>query len=245
MWIATPQARPNAALRLIAFPYAGAGALAFREWATALPDALELVTVQLPGRENRLKEAPFRALAPLMAALVPALAPTLQGKPYALYGHSMGARIAFALARAAHADPNLPSPTALFVSGRVAPHLPDPLPPIHALPEAELLDEMVRRYAGIPDALRQNAELRALFVPLLRADLAVIETAPPSDVLALPFPISAFAGLQDASVAPKQVNAWGAHTRAEFRFRTFEGDHFFIHPQRNALQAAILHDLGR
>ncbi|MGH6679076.1 MAG: thioesterase II family protein, partial [Bradyrhizobium sp.] len=120
-WLTCPIARAHAAIQLVAFPHAGGGATAFYPLAGLLPEAIELRAVQLPGRETRLGEAPFTRLPPLIDALADALGDSLR-VPYALFGHSLGALIAFELAREFRRR-RLPLPRTLIVSGRRAPTL--------------------------------------------------------------------------------------------------------------------------
>src|SRR5205814_4666171 len=172
-WIQYYQSKPQACLRLFCFPYAGGGASIFRTWSENLPPEIEACPIQLPGRESRLLEAPFSQLFSLIEPVAQALLPYLD-MPCAFFGHSMGALVSFELARYLRRQHGL-SPVHLFVSGRRAPQLSDPDPPIHPLPEAEFLEEL-RSLKGTPEEVLQNTELLQLLLPLLRADFAVCET---------------------------------------------------------------------
>ncbi len=173
-WLRINQPRPQARLRLFCFPYAGGAASLYRTWPQHLPPTIELCAVQLPGRENRIRESPYTNLVDLVAALLPNLLPVLD-KPFALFGHSMGALIAYEVARQLQQHRQIP--THLLVSGRRAPVLPEPEALPHTLPSDEaFLRELHRRYHNIPTVLFEETELRALFVPLLRADLTLVET---------------------------------------------------------------------
>ena len=229
-------------MRLFCLPPAGSGASPFRAWARALPDGIELCPIQLPGREERLTERPYDRLAPLVDALAGALRDHLD-RPFALFGHSMGALLAFELARALRRDgAGLPL-LHLFVSGYRAPHLPDPDPPLHPLPGPAFWDE-VRRLNGTPTVVLDNAELRRLVEPTLRADFAVHETYAHEPGEPLACPISVFGGLDDQEVSRGQLEEWRRHARGPFILRMLPGDHFFIHPSRDALLRAIAEDLA-
>src|SRR5262245_41626934 len=130
-WLPFRRPSPSARLRLYCFPFAGGGASIFRLWPDALPASVEVCSVQPPGRETRFREAPFARMAPLVAVLADVLLPELE-RPYALFGHSMGALIAFELAREQRRRRARP-PEQLIVSGRGAPHLPARLTPLHNL----------------------------------------------------------------------------------------------------------------
>jgi medium-chain acyl-[acyl-carrier-protein] hydrolase len=239
-WILRPRPEPRARVRLFCFPYAGGGASPFRAWAGGLPPEVELCPVQLPGRESRLGEPAYTRLAPLVAALVTALRGHLD-KPYAFFGHSLGALLAFELVRALRRA-GAPPPRHLFVSGYRAPHLPDPEPPLHMLPGPALWDEL-RRLNGTPPEVLDNAELRRLIEPTLRADFAIDETYVYTPDEPLACPISAFGGLVDTDVSGEMLAAWRRHTHDSFALRMLPGDHFFIHSSRTLLLDALGQDL--
>ena len=215
---------PAAAVRLYCFPYAGGGPQAFQAWRGLLPAEVACVPVRLPGRETRLGEPPFTRLGPLVASLVAALEEGLE-PPYALYGHSMGAIVAFELARAlrrAGAEP----PLGLIVSGRPAPLLRCADRRIHTLSDADLAREL-RALGGLPDAIAAHPELIAFFLPLLRADLEVNEDYVHDEEPPLDCPLTALAGAGDPRVRVEDVAAWRPHTTAAFRFERIAGGHFF------------------
>lgn len=134
-WIACRKPRLQARLRLFCFPYAGGGALIFRTWADGLPAEVEVCPVQLPGRGTRLMEPLFTQLLPLIQALSQALLPLLD-KPFAFFGHSLGALVSFELARQLRRQYGV-QPVRLFVSAGRAPQLPHRGLPVHALPEVD------------------------------------------------------------------------------------------------------------
>jgi medium-chain acyl-[acyl-carrier-protein] hydrolase len=162
-------------------------------------------------------------------------------KPFAFFGHSNGGLMVFELARALRREGG-PMPLQLLVGGRPAPQLEITDPPIHALPHDEFIQEL-RRFAGTPDEVLENAEIMELIMPLLRADFAMGETyqyvpEPPLDL-----PISAYGGQLDADVSEEQVQAWREQTTGEFRMRMFPGDHFFINSDRAQVLAEVSRDL--
>jgi len=224
-WLSFRKPGAEARLRLFCFPYAGAGALIFRAWSDGLPADVEVCPVQLPGRGTRLMERPFTQLSPLVEALAQALVPLLD-KPFAFFGHSLGALVSFELARRIRRQYGV-HPVRLFVSAGRAPQIPHRTRPIHTLPDKDLLVEL-RRLNGMPSELLDHEELMEIMLPVLRADFAVYETyvyltEPPLDC-----PISAFGGLQDLRVKDSDLEAWRAQTSASFSLRMFPGDHFFL-----------------
>lgn len=225
-WLPAPfKPNPRARARLICFPYAGGGAHIYRAWPESLPATVEVCAVQLPGRGARLMEEPFTQMPLLVQAIAEALLPYLD-KPFAFFGHSMGALVGFELARDLRRR-NRPGPSRLFVSGCFAPDIPDPYP-LHNLPDSELL-EGLRRLNGMPQEALENAELMRLMLPTLRADCTVTETYHYADEPPLDCPVSAFGGLQDHLASRDQLEAWRQQTTASFSLRMFPGDHFFLH----------------
>jgi len=224
-WISQLRPNPRASLRLFCFPYAGGGAAPYRPWADVLPRNVEVCPIQLPGREMRIKQAAFSNVFALVDALVPNIVPLLD-KPFALFGHSMGALVAFELARRLMRDHN-PLPERLFVSARVAPSVLLKSPPIHNLPDDELIREIVQLNGTDKDVVGQT-ELMKLVLPTLRADLALHEEYRYAEGPLLECPIVAFGGLQDFKVSAEDLDAWRNHTSGAFTKRMLAGDHFFI-----------------
>lgn len=241
-WITYSKSNPQACLRLFCFHYAGAGASIFRTWSDQLPPDIEVCSVQLPGRESRLRETPFTSLLPLIHTLAPVLLPHLN-LPFAFFGHSVGALLSFELARQLRRL-NQPSPLYLFLSGRCAPQIPDPDPPIHQLPNADFIEEL-RHYNGTPEAVLQNTELMDWLLPILRADLAINETYVYTSEVPLDCAISVFGGLQDRKVSRNCLSAWREQTHSTFNLTMFPGDHFFLKSKQGVLLKAISQDLER
>jgi medium-chain acyl-[acyl-carrier-protein] hydrolase len=240
-WIAAGRSAPFAGLRLFCLPYAGGGASLFHAWVEPLAPSIDVRPVQLPGRENRLPERPFDALDPLVVALADAIEPQLDA-PYALFGYSMGALIVFELARTL-VRTGARAPVKLLAAAHRAPHLEDPGPDIHALPEARFI-QAIRRLHGTPDEVLDHPELRSLLLPLLRADFTLCETYRYRAGEPLDCPIVAFGGTQDSDISRRELEAWREHTRARFTLRMLPGGHFFLHTVRSALLAAISEELA-
>ena len=240
-WVRPPQPRPQASLRLFCFPYAGGGASIYRLWPEALPAQIEVCPVQLPGREDRMAEAPITRLVPLVQTLAQFLRPYLD-IPFAFFGHSLGALISFELTRQLRRQTDL-GPTRLFVAACPAPQLSNPSPPIHQLPEAAFVAEL-RRLSGTPELVLQNPDMLDLFLPLLRADFELYETY--TYLAEEPFdcPLSAFGGLQDRRVNRSELAAWRDHTVGDFSLRMFPGNHFFLESDRWLLLQAVAQDLA-
>ncbi len=220
-----PRPDASAALRLWCLPFAGGGAAVWHPWAARLAGAAEIIGVRLPGRENRLSEAPFVRLMALIPLLVELIAPFAQ-EDYALCGHSLGGLMVFELARALRAR-GLRLPHALIISGVRAPHHPPELPLLHRLPQREFIAHVERRYGAIPAEIRDRPDFLDLLLPVLRADLEVYETYRYVPALPLDLPILALGGDRDANVSREQVLDWCGYTTGQFETAMIPGGHFF------------------
>jgi medium-chain acyl-[acyl-carrier-protein] hydrolase len=240
-WLSCYKPNPKAKLRLFCFPYAGGGSSIFRTWAGELPTWTEICPVQLPGRENRIQEKPFKEMEQIVTATVTALAPYFD-LPFMFFGHSMGALIAYEIACYLRKHNNL-MPKHLFVSGRFAPHIPD-LERLHLLPDKEFKEE-IGKYNGTPSAVLENGEIMQLIMPILRADFSVCETYLYNAREPLECPISAFTGKDDHMVDQEGLYAWQQHTTSKFRVEIFPGDHFFLRNFQRDLLKSIVADLEK
>jgi medium-chain acyl-[acyl-carrier-protein] hydrolase len=236
----TPTARPRR--RLICVPHAGVGASVYRAWGRLLPAELDVCAVQLPGREGRLREAAVTRMEPLVEAATAALRPYLD-VPFAFFGHSMGALVAFEIVRRLRAE-GWGTPTHLIVSGRRAPQAAPRHGPISHLADGAFIDEVERRYGGFPDVIRRDPELVALFVPGLRADFTVLEryTYMPEGLLQCP--IAAFCGLEDEEATELDMLGWREQTAGPLTVRAFAGGHFFVQSAQAEVIQAVADELG-
>lgn len=227
--------------RLFCFSYAGGSAAPYLAWQAALPPAVEVCAVQLPGRGPRLLEPPLRSMSGLVDVLAPVVAREAD-LPFALFGHSLGGLLAFELAR--HFQRNgMPMPQRLFVSASSAPGQRSNPKRLHALGDDALI-EALRDYNGTPPAALADRELMALLLPAIRADFAVVDTYRYAAGAPLDIPISVLAGRQDRHVAPASLQGWQGETRAACTTHWFDGDHFFIHAQQRAVVDCIRAGLG-
>jgi len=208
----------------------------FRAWAPALAEDIELVAVQLPGREGRLREPSFTSIEEIVGAALP-LVSAASDLPYSLFGHSMGALVAYELAAALERDGQR-GPARLFVSARRPPDELDSAPPLHGLPHERFLTEIQERYGAIPEAVLREPELLELLLPTLRADIAAIERHPASSNK-LRCPVHVFGGARDQHPLPAQLEGWQRVAEQPVTVKVFDGDHFYLAAQRAALVAEI------
>jgi medium-chain acyl-[acyl-carrier-protein] hydrolase len=236
-WISRRNPNLHAKQRLICVPYAGGGTAVFSEWSQKLGNDVEVCCIQLPGRENRFRERPFE----LMTELVPAVAEGIRDfldKEFSLYGHSLGALIAFELVRYFRRHFGC-EPANLMVSAARAPQLPYPFLPIGKLPQAEFISEVGKRYEPIAPELLADRDMLQATLPVLRADFAVFETYAYCDEPPLTTNIHAFGGESDCTVRHEALLAWKAQTRGAHSITMVPGGHFFIRDQRHRVLECI------
>jgi medium-chain acyl-[acyl-carrier-protein] hydrolase len=236
LWFSTPLKQPQARLRLFCFPGAGAGGAMFRAWGPPLGPDVEVWGGELPGHWKRIDEPLVRAMEPLVAGFTEAMRPALD-KPYALFGFSMGALVAFEAARALRRQ-GAAAPRHLFVAGRFAPDVPFPGDPLHLRADASFVEGMGQVY-GLPENMTQDADLLRLIVPMMRADMQLLETyeyraEPPFDC-----PMSGFAGDRDPAVQGALLEGWAKHTTGGFQSQRFPGPHHFLERNTDGVVRAI------
>ena len=225
-WISERNRLEGSRIRLFCLPHAGSGTAAFNSWKRSLPPFVELCPILLPGREVRLDEASYSNSDLLIHNMTDALIGWLD-KPYAIFGHSMGALLAFELAQNLRAK-GLREPSYLFLSGRIASHLSQSHQPIHHLPHDEFIAELEARYGGLPQEILQDPEMLEFFLPILRTDLTLIETHRHRDRPPLACPMMVSAGTHDVTVSTESLAAWKNHTSGDFEVHRLAGGHFYI-----------------
>jgi Predicted thioesterase involved in non-ribosomal peptide biosynthesis len=240
-WLARSEEKAKATVRLFCFPYAGGSSNTYRSWQGLLPESIDVAPVQLPGRGERLSEPALPRLSGIVEALAHEIVPYLD-KPFAFFGHSMGALIGLELTRWLRKN-HKPLPVHLFVSGRRAPQLPEPIGPAWDLPEQEFI-ERVRQLNGTPHDVLDHPELMQLIIPFLRADFAVCETYQHQAELPLECPLTVFGGIDDEEVSYEHLEPWREHTTSAYKLHLFPGDHFFVQTAHAEVVQVIAEELG-
>jgi len=226
------------AVRLFCFPPAGGGAAFYRPWIRPLRDIAEVRPVLFPGRETRLREAPFYRMEDLIDPLCHALEPLLD-RPYALYGHSMGAIVAYEVARRLGARP----PVLLLVSGRRAPALPARRRRLSGLPDDEFLTT-VATLGGIPPEVMAQRDLLEMILPALRADFTLNEIYRPLPGAPVACPIAACVGDRDPEVDVPEMLQWRDESPHDFTLRVVSGGHFYLKDAASPVLDFIRSDLS-
>ncbi|MFI1968792.1 thioesterase II family protein [Streptomyces cinnamoneus] len=236
-WLRTPRPRPGAAWQLFCLPYAGAILTPYGDWGRRLGPGVEVSCVELPGRGARSAEPPQRSVDRIVAGLAGPLLDAVRG-PYALFGHSFGALLAFELS---HALTGLGRPPGrLIVSGCVPPCVPRGSRRLHDLPDDRLLEYAVE-LAGAPTRALRAFMLPTL--PLLRADLEAFDTYAYAERPALTTPLTAVRGEADRFVPAGSLPRWGELTTGPFRTGTLPGGHMYLREQTGPLLSVVREDL--
>ncbi len=227
---------PDAPWRLFCFSCAGGSAADFLPWRSSLAPRIDVCPVQLPGRGSRLREAPMLSPAAVVDAALDALREHLD-RPFACFGHSLGALLAFEFARRCRAL-GLREPSRLIVSGCGAPSVGHASEPLHLMDDRALIAAL-RRYNGTPAEVLDNAELMEWVLPVIRADFALVANYAYRPLPPLDLPLTVLSGRDDCHVDADMVAAWRTETTAACDLHWFDGDHFFIRPRQHAVTALV------
>jgi medium-chain acyl-[acyl-carrier-protein] hydrolase len=233
------RAAPSPRLRLVCIPYAGGAPSAFRGWLELLPPEIDLWAAQPPGHGARVDSPPLECLEPMVDELAGALTAE-PATPTAIFGHSMGALLGFELARELRRRGH--PPQWLFASGHRAPQLETTDPPAHELDDAGFLARL-RELGGTPEEALEHPELMDVFLPILRADFAAVETYAYRPEAPLACGITAFGGDGDERVSRRELEAWRAQTVGRFAAHSLPGGHFFLRQSAPRLVSVVVRDV--
>jgi medium-chain acyl-[acyl-carrier-protein] hydrolase len=230
----------NDTVRLFCFPYAGGSAAIYNKWQEQVPDWLIICPVELPGRGRLSAEARPHSLVELANDIASVLYP-YTSYPYSLFGHSMGAIIAYEAASYLE-DSNPGNFCGLFASGCRAPFIPRRSPPVSDLSDRDFL-EHIRNLNGTPPEVFADPELINFILPILRADFSMCERYLPLTRRRIKAPITVLAGDQDTEITKADVQAWNRLTSGAFRIIDVPGGHFFIKESEKITIDAICNEL--
>jgi medium-chain acyl-[acyl-carrier-protein] hydrolase len=223
------------------FPHAGGTAAAYRSWWRRLPGDLEVCPIELPGRRARWAEPPRRSCDALAKEIAQAIRASLD-RPFVFFGHSLGALVAFEVARELRRSGG-PLPGHLFVSARRAPQLAAEGELLHALPDDRLVSEVSKRFRELPAHLAVRPDLLRELVAPLRADLEIHETYRYAKEPPLRCAISALGGTLDPLAPLEQLWAWREQAAGPFVLRMFSGGHFYLQEQEQAVLKTLAEEL--
>jgi surfactin synthase thioesterase subunit len=237
-WISCYKPRPDALLRLFCFPHGGGGPQAFKSWADNLPKEIEVYCLNLPGRFSRRNDPPIHNMPELSDQIVHALSAYLD-KPFALFGHSVGALVAYEVTRGLE-EKGSPLPVRLLVSAHKVPHDALEEEPMYNLPDQELVQKIID-LGLVPAEVLENKELIDFILPPLKADFEVSETYKYTERNPLPVAITAMGGEGDTLLSPEDLDAWKEYSSLSFQSFLYKGDHFYT----ETLQKEVLKDISQ
>ncbi|MBP2325700.1 surfactin synthase thioesterase subunit [Kibdelosporangium banguiense] len=234
-WIRRFVPSPEAATRLVCLPHAGGSASYYLPVAKALAPKVDVLALQYPGRQDRRDEPGLTTVADLADGVFDALRPWTD-KPLTIFGHSMGASVAYELTRRLQEAGT--KPIALFASGRPAPNRTREDNKTYLLNDKDLTAE-VKALGGAGSHLLDEPDILNMVLPAIRTDYQAAETYKWTPGPKLTCPIHAFIGDADPKVNADEARSWSDHTTGEFSLQVFEGDHFYIDKHAPAIIAAI------
>lgn len=221
---------PMNKIRLFVFPYAGGGASAFKEWGNHLSPEIELCSLQFPGREERFYEKPHCHIDTLFQELIENFYDYLE-IPFVFLGHSLGALLCFEFSRFLETN-NIRLPLHVYLSGSNPPVKNLFKDFLGEMDDAQIIDKL-KSFNGTPKNIINNKELMKLFLPMIKADLAIMNSFDYKNDYQFSMPITVFGGISDPLVECGSLGGWNNFTKAYCRVITFPGDHFFIFSEMN------------
>ncbi|MDT0265789.1 alpha/beta fold hydrolase [Streptomyces sp. DSM 44915] len=234
LWLRRYHPAPHAPVRLVCFPHAGGSASFYHPVSAALTGDCDVVALQYPGRQDRRHEPNLTDLGELADHITPRVAP-LFDRPVVFFGHSMGAILAFEVARRLR-ESGGHTPATLFASGRRAPSTRR-AENVHQRDDDGIVAEM-KMMSGTDAKVLGDEELLRMVLPALRADYTAIETYHPVRA-AVDCPITALVGDADPKTTTEEAEAWRAHTTGAFQLHVFPGGHFYLSPRGAEVIAVV------
>lgn len=240
-WFLKFKSNPMSKIRLFCFHHSGGGASTYHRWLDHLSNEIELIAIQLPGRENRFSEPLTNDLNEIIFNISKEFSVYTE-KPFIIFGHSLGALIGFEFVKAISQLYSL-VPQHMIVSAAKAPHLPLQRKPLSQLDDISLKEEL-KLYNGINPIILNDNDLWILFAPIIRNDFSILEAYKNFGLEKILCDILALRGIHDDTVNEKEIRAWSASTTGKFEYLQFSGDHFFLKNHQKSI-IDIINKLGR
>jgi surfactin synthase thioesterase subunit len=235
-WIRRFHPAPESKVRLVCLPHAGGSASFFFGVSAAMSPSVEVLAVQYPGRQDRRNEPGIERISDLADAVFTALL-NWTDRPLALFGHSMGAALAFEVARRLELVSGV-VPARLFVSGRRAPSCRRS-ETVHRRDDEGVVAEL-RLLSGTDYRLLGDEEILRMILPAIRSDYTAIENYRPDPDVSVSCPVTVLVGDQDPRTNVAEAQAWSAHTKGSFDLRTYPGGHFYLAQHRKDVIKVML-----
>ncbi|MFE7314456.1 thioesterase II family protein [Streptomyces sp. NPDC057555] len=235
LWARCFHPAPAAPTRLFCFPHAGGSASFYFPVSAQLSSVTEVFALQYPGRQDRRKEAGIGDLGALADQVYEALRPLLEERPSTFFGHSMGATLAFEVARRFEADGG--ELAHLFASGRRAPSRVRE-ETVHQRTDDGIVDEL-KLLAGTDTALLGDEEILRMILPAIRSDYRAVETYRCGADVTVRAPLTVLTGDRDPKTSLEEAEAWRGHTTGAFDLKVYPGGHFFISSEAPAVLALL------
>lgn len=231
-WIQFRSAKKNPGHRLFCFPFAGGGASQYATWKSFMGEEIEVVPIQLPGRENRVKETFITDPEELLDQVIDSVYPLIADGDFSVFGHSMGGLLAFRFAKKLEKKYQLQSKMLFISATGMDSKVRDKK--ISVLPEQEFLHE-VESFGGLEKELWNYPEFLQLYINILRHDFRLIENYNMEEKEPVSIPIRVYYGTEDCCVGKEQAESWRNYTTEGFSMKEFKGDHFFLKSKKQEL----------
>lgn len=232
-WFQPAEPSADARIRLLLFPHAGSGAIIYRDWADLLPNDIGAQAVTLPGRQERRAETAYTEWEPLVEGLYEAVLATCDNRPFAFFGHCLGAQLSYELAVRMHRD-GVTGPLLVGMSGWAPEGFFNPTKEHIGMPQEELVN-WIRRLGSFPAEIYDNPEMLAMVIPALRADLSVAAQRVDRGAL-LPCPMISYGGRNDPLQEEEGAfKSWVPRSPQYLGHREYPGGHFFIDSHAQAI----------
>lgn len=242
-WFEPIESSPTAEARLFLFPHAGSGAIIYREWSDLLPADIAPQAVTLPGRHHRREEMTYAEWDPLLDALYDAVLDEMDHRPFAFFGHCLGAQLAYRLTVRMSED-RINGPVLIGMSGWAPKGFFAPTEEQAQMPESEMV-QWIKKLGSFPATIYDNPEMLALVIPALRADLSVAAQYR-DDGAPVPCPLVSYGGKSDPLMEqPDAMTSWGSRSQQCLGHSEYPGGHFYIDSHALAVTSDFCRHLHR